>query len=149
MKKHIVGGSVEQLPNTCQVENKPIDDLAAVITVMIILISSPRVNCQMFTFKGLEKMFQSHPKQHRGLLSSDSLEGFSSSCGLLFFDEFMIPQHKLDSVQRIMFIPPLPDFSSPCVFDMTFAKELPTKPPSTAVYWYWIGLLTSKVNGTF
>lgn len=29
-KKNIVGGSVEQLPNTCQLENKTIGDLAGV-----------------------------------------------------------------------------------------------------------------------
>lgn len=40
-KKDAVGGSVEQLPNTCQVENKTIGDLAAVITIMITMMHSP------------------------------------------------------------------------------------------------------------
>lgn len=33
-KTNIVGGSVEQLPNTCKVENNTIDDLAVVRTIM-------------------------------------------------------------------------------------------------------------------
>lgn len=37
-EKNIVGGSVEQLPNTCQLENKTIGDLAIVRTVMIAVI---------------------------------------------------------------------------------------------------------------
>ena len=42
--KNIVGGSTEQLPNTCQVENKSIGDLAVVMTVMITMIHSPGAN---------------------------------------------------------------------------------------------------------
>lgn len=41
-EKNIVGGSVERLPNTCQLENKTIGDLAVVITVMIAAMKSPR-----------------------------------------------------------------------------------------------------------
>lgn len=54
-KKPIVGGSVEQLPNTCQLENKSIGDLAVVITIMITMMQSSRVNWRRFTFKELEK----------------------------------------------------------------------------------------------
>lgn len=54
-KKNIVGGSVEQLPNTCRLENKSIGDLAVVITIMITMMQSSRVNWRRFTFKGLEK----------------------------------------------------------------------------------------------
>ena len=50
-----MGGSVEQLPNTCQLENKSIGELAVVITIMITMMQSSRVNWRRFTFKGLEK----------------------------------------------------------------------------------------------
>lgn len=86
-KKNIVGGSVEQLPNTCQVENKTIGDLAVVITITITMMHSPRVN--LLRFKRLEvnggKL--SKTKQFATLetkFSSCCCEGVTSS-SLLFF----------------------------------------------------------------
>lgn len=43
-KKHTVGGSVEQLPNTCQVGSTTIDDLAVVRTIMKTIVQSPNVS---------------------------------------------------------------------------------------------------------
>ncbi len=55
-EKNIVGGSVEQLPNTCQVENKTIGDLAVVITIMITKSKSKLAEVH---FQSAGKMFQS------------------------------------------------------------------------------------------
>lgn len=52
-KKNAVGGSVEQLPNTCQVENKTIGDLALVVSIMITVMHGPRVN--LLKFKGFKE----------------------------------------------------------------------------------------------
>lgn len=58
VKKHTVGGSVEQLPNTCQVGNKTIGDLALVITVMITLISKSNSKLAEVHFQGAGNIFQ-------------------------------------------------------------------------------------------